>query len=86
MIEYPIIIWYRSKEPSMKALRDLDMIPELFEQKTKKSTKIFFFFNTIFYIDQRDGYLRIIPDTAICPQSQREHVRASSAQNIVDDR
>ena len=27
----------------MKALRDLDMIPELFEQKTKKSTKIFSF-------------------------------------------
>ena len=51
----------------MKTLRDLDKIPELFEQKTKKSTKIiFFFFNTIFYIDQRDGYLRIIPDTAIC--------------------
>ena len=41
MIEFPIIIWYRSKEPSMKALRYLDMIPELFEQKTKKSTKIF---------------------------------------------
>ena len=32
MIEYPIIIWYRSK----KTLRDLDKIPELFEQKTKR--------------------------------------------------
>ena len=36
-------------EPSMKALRELDLIPE---------TKIIFFFNTIFKIEQRDGYLR----------------------------
>ena len=49
MIEYPIIIWYRSKfqrkkKTSMKTLRDLDKIPELFEQKTKKNQLRLFFF------------------------------------------
>ena len=32
------------KNESMRALRELDLIPELFEQKTKKKTKLKLYF------------------------------------------